>query len=242
MPKPTQYFRTVSGEPPNGGVPPGTALFPVPGQHPVLMPPVAPPPYSIHQYSAPIGTPTWHPAHQAFLPPPPQHVFSPPSPMPSPTYIQHFSFHPQLVPPCSPPAPAPAPAQWTPPGAALLGQAAPNFEGVDYLYPRDHTVLHIILDKFMTLDPTTRLPKWEARLFPTGLTVRELIKQLGAPDEDENKYGVTEVHELGNGRWAAGQTVLLGSEYSKKTLGEIGWSETRGFAAKPVWLKIHKDE
>ena len=70
--------------------------------------------------------------------------------------------------------------------------------------------------------------------------MRELIKQLGAPDEDENRYGVMEVHEMGDGVWTPGQVILLGSEYAKKTLSEIGWAETRGFAARPVWLKIHK--
>ncbi|KAL8718772.1 MAG: hypothetical protein Q9225_004135 [Loekoesia sp. 1 TL-2023] len=249
MPEPTQYFRTLSGEPPNGGVPPGTTFYPVFEQTPALVhpvespppPPPPPPPYGMHQCTTQIDPRMWLPPQQAFMPSPPQQAFPPP--MQPPIYMQHFPFHAQLIfPPPPPPSPAPSPAQWTPPGASLLGQPAPNFDGVDYLYPRDHTVLHIILDKFMQLDTATRLPKWEARLFPTGLTVRELVKQLGAPDEEENKYGVMEVHEVGDGRWAAGQTILLGSEYEKKTLREIGWTETRGFARKPVWLKIHKVE
>lgn len=103
-------------------------------------------------------------------------------------------------------------------------------------------MLHIILDKFMQLNTMTRLPKYEPRLLPTGLRVAELIKQLGAPDEEEHRYGVMEVHEMGDGRWATGQTVLLGTEQANKTLREIGWGDTRGFAAKPVWLKIHKME
>ncbi|KAL9029967.1 MAG: hypothetical protein Q9196_001853 [Gyalolechia fulgens] len=160
-----------------------------------------------------------------------------------PIYMQHFPFHAELIsPPPSPTPPVPSPAQWAPPGANLLGQPAPNVEGVDYLYPLDHTLLHIILDKFMQLDTTTRLPKYEPRLFPTDLSLRMLIKQLGAPDEEEERYGVVEMHELGDGRWAPGQTILLGSEHANKTLREIGWTETRGFAAKPVWLKIHRVE
>ncbi|KAI4168030.1 MAG: hypothetical protein LQ343_006737 [Gyalolechia ehrenbergii] len=193
-----------------------------------------PPPYCMHQHTTQLDPRMW-PPHQAFMPDHP--------PTQPPIYMQHFPFHAQLLSPPPPLQPtAPSPAQWAPPGANLLGQPAPNFEGVGYLYPRHHTVLHVILDKFMQLDTTTRLPKYEPRMFPTDLGVRELIKQLGAPDEEEERYGVVEMHELGDGRWAAGQTILLGSEYANKTLREIGWAETRGFATKPVWLKIHKVE
>lgn len=91
------------------------------------------------------------------------------------------------------------------------------------------------MDKFMALDATTRLPKWEPRLFATGLTIGELIRTLGAPDDA--KYGLMEVHEQGDGRWAAGQVILQGSEQAKKTLRDVGWIETRGFSAKPVWWR-----
>lgn len=101
----------------------------------------------------------------------------------------------------------------------------------------------------MQLDTATRLSKWDACLFPTGLTVEELLDVLGAPpvgdgDKDNQprkKYGLMEVHELGGGRWAAGQVVLRGSDRAGKTLREMGWVETRGFEAKPVWLKIHEE-
>lgn len=90
------------------------------------------------------------------------------------------------------------------------------------------------------LDPATRMAKWEPRMFATGLTVGELIQALGAPADP--RFGVMEVHEQGDERWAAGQLILQGSEWAKKTLREIGWIETRGFSAKPVWLKIHEAE
>ncbi|KAL8840596.1 MAG: hypothetical protein Q9170_001282 [Blastenia crenularia] len=230
MSQPRRYYRTLSGQPPNGGVPPGTIFYPVQQQ--------SPPPYVLHHTAAQMMAPTWYPPQppqQAFSPPPP-YVMRPSQP-PAPS--QQFVYH---TPAFSPPQPAPPAPQWAPPGATLLGQPAPNFEGVGYLYPKDHTVIHVIMDKFMDLNTTLRLSKFEPRLFPTGLTVRELIKQLGAPDEDEAKYGVMEVHERGDGKWTPGQTILLSSEHAQKTLREIGWSETRGFASKPVWLKIHKAE
>ncbi len=92
----------------------------------------------------------------------------------------------------------------------------------------------------MTLDQATRLPKWKPQLFATGLTIGELIRTLGGPDDA--RYGLMEVHEQGDGRWAAGQVILQGSEQAKKTLREVGWIDTRGFSAKPVWLKIHEAE
>lgn len=60
------------------------------------------------------------------------------------------------------------------------------------------------------------------------MKIGELILQFGAPEkEGKEKYGVTEVHEMGGGRWAKGQTFVLGEEVCKKTLAEIGWGETR---------------
>ena len=91
----------------------------------------------------------------------------------------------------------------------------------------------------MKLDVPTSLPAFEPRLFPSGLTVAELIRRLGAPATDDSKFGAMEVHQLGDGRWTAGMTVLLNSDLAKKTLKEVGWGEARGFAAKPVWIKVH---
>ncbi|KAL8768410.1 MAG: hypothetical protein Q9209_005316 [Squamulea sp. 1 TL-2023] len=225
MTQPTQYFRTLNGEPPNGGVPPGVAFYAIP-QHPA--PPAAssppPPPYGIHYY--PVPDP------RMFLPPSP-------APPPPPPYTMHY--HPALDPRIflPPQPPASAPKQWSPPGSTLLNQPAPSFQGVSYLYPESHTVLHIIWDLHMSFTAPTATLRFEARLFPTGLTVGELIRRLGAPTTDDSKFGVQEVHELGDGRWSAGTTVLLNSELAKKSLREVGWGETRGFAAKPVWIKVH---
>lgn len=93
----------------------------------------------------------------------------------------------------------------------------------------------------MELDKPIYTPVFEPKMFPSGLTVKDLIQRLGAPDNDDSKYGMTEVHELGDGRWTAGQTILLNSDYAKKTLREVGWDETRGFSAKPVWIKVYSE-
>ncbi|KAL8778589.1 MAG: hypothetical protein Q9203_001970 [Teloschistes exilis] len=206
-----QHFRTLNGDPPNGGLPPGTVFYTVPASAPPFS--ALPPGYYIHTYYA-------HTDPQGWLPPQ-QEPPSPPPPPPSP--------------------PAPTPSQWTPPGAELFGQPAPRFEeAIHYLYPKDHTVFHVIWDRHMQLGPNSR-PEFAAKMFPTGLTVRELIQRLGAPDDDDTKYGVKEIHELGDGRWVAGQTILLDSPRAAKTLREVGWDERRGTSTKPVWLQVHTE-
>ena len=107
-----------------------------------------------------------------------------------------------------------------------------------YLYPKQHTIFHVIDNAGMPLEQLVSPFQFEARMFPTSLSVRELIRAL-APEGDDDKWGVTEMHEVGDDRWAVGQTILLNSDLAKKTLGETGWTEKRGTSAKPVWLKIH---
>ncbi|KAL9000800.1 MAG: hypothetical protein Q9169_000554 [Polycauliona sp. 2 TL-2023] len=237
MTQPRQYFRTLNGEPPNGGVPPGVAFYPSqpppgPSAQPAASLPPPPPPYAMHSFSSYVDPRMFFLQQMAQPPPPPL-----PAP-PAPTLLDaQMFYHPLQTIPA--PAPAPAPRPWTPLGASLLGQQAPIFEGVSYLYPQHHTVFHIIMDVHMQLDAPTSHPKFDPRLFPTDLSVAELIRRLGAPTTDNSKYGVMEVHPMGDGRWTAGTTVLLNSDLAKKTLREVGWGETRGFAAAPVWLKVH---
>ncbi|KAI4260892.1 MAG: hypothetical protein LQ352_000047 [Teloschistes flavicans] len=199
----------MNGDPPNGGLPSGTVFYTVPASPAPAS--SSPPIYYVPAYYAYADPRMWLPPQQ-----------EPPSPPPSP-----------------PPAPAPILSQWTPPGAAFLDQPAPSNDGVQLLYSKHHTVFHVIWDRNMELDRPTANPVFEAKMFPTGLTVKELIQQLGAPDDNDAKYGVMEVHELGDGRWAAGQIILLDSPNAAKPLKEIGWDERRGFSIKPVWIKVH---
>ncbi|KAL8851098.1 MAG: hypothetical protein Q9221_003994 [Calogaya cf. arnoldii] len=254
MTETTHHYRTLNGQPPNGGVPPGVGFYPA---HPPAAPPATPaaspppPPYALHYFSPnldprmflpqqiaqpqpPPPPPSAPPIHALVDPrwfyPPLQMILAPPAPAPAP------------APPAPAPAPAPAPQQWmtTPPGASLFGQPAPTFGGgVDYLFPQDHTVIHFIHDVHMRLDTPIPTPGFEARLFPTNLPVVELIRRLGAPTTDDSKFGVMEVHQLGDGKWTAGMTVLLNSDAAKKTLREIGWGTNRGSTAPAVWIKAH---
>ncbi|KAL8711076.1 MAG: hypothetical protein Q9220_004457 [cf. Caloplaca sp. 1 TL-2023] len=212
----------MNGQPPNGGVPPGVLFFGMPqpasvppAPAPPPPPPPPPPPYTLSQYPTQPDPRLWNPplyAAPPSLPPPP--------------------------PPPPPPAPASAPGYWSPPGATLLGEPAPVISGVQYLSPPDHVVLHVNFDINMRFDTATPPFNFKAFVFAQGLTVEAMIRQLGAPQGADSKFGITQVHPLGEGRWAVGQTILLDSPYAKKTLREIGWHEVRGFEFPPVWLKI----
>lgn len=69
------------------------------------------------------------------------------------------------------------------------------------------------------------------------MTVKDLIKGLGAPAGDQN--GVTEMEELGDNRFTVGLTITQGSDNAKKTLAEVGWSQRRSEAA-PIWLVVKR--
>ncbi|KAL8651565.1 MAG: hypothetical protein Q9226_004647 [Calogaya cf. arnoldii] len=246
MTETTHHYRTLNGQPPNGGVPPGVGFYPAhppaaPAATPAASP--SPPPYALHYFSPHLDPRMFLPQQIAQPPPPP-----PPAP-PTHALVDPRWFYPPLqmiqAPPApapAPPAPAPAPQQWTtpPPGASLLGQQAPIFErSVQYLFPQDHTVIHFIRDIHMRLDTPISIPVFDAILFPTNLPVVELIRRLGAPTTDDSKFGVMEVQQLGDGKWTAGMTVLLNSDAAKKTLREIGWGSNRGSTAPAVWIKAH---
>ncbi|KAL9045548.1 MAG: hypothetical protein Q9214_001428 [Letrouitia sp. 1 TL-2023] len=219
-----QHFVTMTGQPPNGGVPPGVAFFaPQPQRIEEELGTVYPPP-----------PPYAPPAHRQPIPPPP-----PPAPVSS-----------MFVPP-QPPPPGPGPgpaAAATPqlqaavnyqnlPGSSLAGVEAPSIRGIGYLFAEKHTVLHFIPNRWLQMNCPGREPVYRPYIFPTNLTVGELIRQLGVPSaEYGHQYGITEVHEMGEGRFTAGQTILRDSEDANKTLAQIGWDECRGTSRRPVWI------
>ena len=69
------------------------------------------------------------------------------------------------------------------------------------------------------------------------MTVKDLIKRLGAPAGEQN--GITEMEELGDDRFTAGVTITQGSEDAKKTLAEVGWTQMRSEAG-PIWIVVKK--
>jgi hypothetical protein len=68
------------------------------------------------------------------------------------------------------------------------------------------------------------------------MTVKELCARLGCPSEPgQETWGITEMIQLGDNRWAAGSSFAQNGDEAKKTLGEVGWTAGRG-DEYPVWL------
>ena len=72
------------------------------------------------------------------------------------------------------------------------------------------------------------------------MTVKELIHQLGARQGPDNKNGVTEMVQLGDGAWGKGRTILKSDGGANKTLVDIGWDDRRGGSLPPIWLVVSK--
>lgn len=63
------------------------------------------------------------------------------------------------------------------------------------------------------------------------------MKDLIAAFEGGGARGFTECKLLSDGRsWAEVRTFKLGDDSSGKTLGEVGWTESRGVNGPPVWV------
>lgn len=52
--------------------------------------------------------------------------------------------------------------------------------------------------------------------------------------------GITECHEIGNGRWMKSQTIFPGDKRAGERLEDIGWCAGRGTTLKPVWIEVHE--
>lgn len=206
MPTRTHYI-TASGQPPNGGVPPGVAFLgrpasenmPPPAYNPTSV--VAPPPPGFSYltgYPAPLI---------AYAPPPP---------------------------PAPAPAPDPAPT-FEPPGARLNGGAFVH-EGRAYLFPAEHTIIHFFHagDRPFENPQPAGAPPFMALHVATTSTVADLMRQLGVPQDVDgagDRFGVTECIEVGDGSWTKGTSFILSQDRSKKTLKDLKWEGER-----PVWL------
>ena len=68
---------------------------------------------------------------------------------------------------------------------------------------------------------------------PSVMRVRDLIEHLEAPPGD--RFGITQMVEVGNDTWAAGVTITRGSAMADRTLAELGWTQQSSEAA-PIWL------
>ena len=114
-------------------------------------------------------------------------------------------------------------------------------DGWSYITPTENTTIHFVGDGTRPCDaPNGYHPQqfgFTKHKVPTTMTVKDLIKQLGAPAGDQN--GITEMEELGDNWFAAGITITQGSEDAKKSLAAMGWTQRRSEAA-PVWIVVKR--
>ncbi|KAI9787625.1 MAG: hypothetical protein M1839_000156 [Geoglossum umbratile] len=207
--------------------------IPVPNQNPLA----PPPPYAavVGQRNPFVAGPPGFPAN-----PPPHPGWGPGGPLALPAARPAAPAAP--APPAAPAAPAaaaPAGGDY-PPGTHIDGNRAGLPRGVNYLYPKKHTTIRVVKGNFDPLSsPRQEFDFWAYKV-PTILTVSDLIHQLGAQAGGNDKCGVTELLEVGDGTWSKGVTIFQKDDQKKQTLAAMGWDEARGTTKPVVWLKLHK--
>lgn len=220
---PNVRYVTVDGGPPMGGQPP---------QAPP--PPLAspPPPYSASVLAIPprpdLGyvEVRWNPVWP--MQPAPTRQPAPPASAPRP-------------PPCHAPLPTGSNvASKVPPGMQLEGTYVSFPDGLNYIFPAKHTVIHVVAGGYHPWDNPGSNFGFTRHKVPCMMTVKELIGQLGATKGGDDKNGITECLECGDGSWIKGSTFFAKDDKSKQTLEALGWDETRGKERKPVWVALHK--
>lgn len=114
-------------------------------------------------------------------------------------------------------------------------------DGWSYITPSEHTTIHFVGDGTRPCDAPNGYHPHQLRFtkhrVPSMMTVKDLVKGLGAPAGDQN--GITEMMELGDNRFTAGITITQGSEDAKKTLAETGWTQRRSEIA-PIWIVVKR--
>jgi len=152
---------------------------------------------------------------------------------------------PLVVPPPSPPAPSPSPASEErpkdPPGAKLEGAKVSLDDGTStYIFPEQHTRIHLMGFEHQPWDHPGEQFKFTVHKTPCMMTIKGLIRQLGAPGEGDEQRGIVECINVGDGRWIKGSVFKLSDDKSKQKLEEIGWNESRGTTREPIWLAVYK--
>lgn len=140
-----------------------------------------------------------------------------------------------------------------PPGGYIPGTTDSPLtlsSGAGYIFPTNHTTIHLIEPNFLPFAHPPRSFKWRVYKVPTTMTLSQLIEQVcvvNCPQGKTPVKGILECIELGGGHWARGSEFWIGKgkgeegamkEKVKKTLESIGWDEKRGSVAKPVWLAV----
>lgn len=215
------YF-TESGEPPNGAIPPGLVFFADPrnaGQLPVNAEDA--PPVAIN------------------ITPPVTINIAPPPPGPAPPAPPAKSAKPAKPAQAAKPSPTQAAEDFQIPGTKR-GGASFIRNGAAYIFPKSSAIINFFADGTRPFErPPGSTPRYATLEVPTMITVAELMRLLGVPSDNNDRYGITECFEADNDSWTKGRTFILSEDKSKSTLQQVGWDDSRGTKNEPVWLAIH---
>lgn len=132
------------------------------------------------------------------------------------------------------PIPSPSNIPYPCPGRAKYNQQSPDFGKAN----RTHFMITFQLHLDLSRPVRPREIGFEIWSVPSELPVGQLIRDMGAPQDSHSKYGITELHELGDGWFEEGQSIFLNSDPARKSLRDVGWDSNRGTVAKPVGVKI----
>ncbi|KAI4244875.1 MAG: hypothetical protein L6R40_002781 [Gallowayella cf. fulva] len=248
-----QLFWTLNGEPPNGGIPPGTYLIPANQQGAPATPraPAAAPPAQQY-YRTMNGEPPngGIPPGMYFTPANPQPLpFPPPPPPPAPAASTPAQQHYRTMngeppnggfPPgtsffaVNQPAALPPPAATAPPAPLAIAYPYHHLPPPDprlFLPPQPQPPPPPPTNNIMFHArgrPWTNDDSCSRLQLPSTCTVAQLIQCLDG-------VGVWETLERG-GDWVLGRQFLLGSTDARKAVREF-WGD-RASPARPVWLII----
>lgn len=216
-------YVTADGGPPMGGQPPQAPAAPVASP---------PPPYSASVLAIPprpdygyVQVP-WNPVWPVQPAPPP---------LPTPA-----TSAPRPPPPQAPQPTTSSVVSKLPPGMQLDGTSVGFPDGLNYIFPAKHTVIHVVTGSHHPWDHPGSIFGFTRHKVPCMMTVKELIGQLGATEGGDDKNGITECLECGDGTWLKGSTFFKKDDKSKQTLEDLGWDESRGKEKKPVWVALQK--
>lgn len=117
-----------------------------------------------------------------------------------------------------------------------------NKPGSKILLPKKMCYVHVIKDTLVwKLDKATDF-KFEVNKVPLSLTVADVVDVVSGKEGDEVKgWCLTEVVELGDGKWSKGRVVEY-ADGGKITLEGFGCSAKNGESLPPKWIVVHKKE
>lgn len=136
-----------------------------------------------------------------------------------------------------------------PPGAGKTTPPGDVRYGFGVAWSGSYTRIHLIEpdpEKFDTkeflknLTTTIKLepPPFSIQMIGTSTPVKDYLTKVC---DKKCGWAVTEVIELGDGRWLRGQTIAWENfDLSTFPMEAYGWDKTRGEENRPVWMVLHK--